>query len=84
MPVHIFFGLLGFVLAIAAALLGISEKAFFSMPDYKDMPSGGLLVNCIGILMVVFGSFVAFLVTEPSYKREPLPEDAMLLSSAQD
>lgn len=29
MPYHIFFGLTGYVLAIAAALLGISEKAFF-------------------------------------------------------
>lgn len=31
MPIHIFFGLLGFVMAIAAALLGLSEKAFFHM-----------------------------------------------------
>ena len=31
MPYHIFFGLTGYVFAIAAALLGVSEKAFFSM-----------------------------------------------------
>lgn len=31
MPAHIFFGLLGFVMAIGAALLGLSEKAFFHM-----------------------------------------------------
>jgi cytochrome b-561 len=31
MPIHIFFGLCGFILSIAAALLGLSEKAFFTM-----------------------------------------------------
>lgn len=31
MPAHVFFGTCGFVMAIGAALLGISEKAFFSM-----------------------------------------------------
>ena len=31
MPVHVFFGLLIFVFACATALLGITEKAIFSM-----------------------------------------------------
>lgn len=31
MPIHVFFGLLAFVLAIIAALLGITEKAIFHM-----------------------------------------------------
>lgn len=31
MPAHVFFGVLGFVMAIGAALLGMSEKAFFHM-----------------------------------------------------
>lgn len=31
MPLHIYFGLLGFVLAVASALMGITEKAIFSM-----------------------------------------------------
>lgn len=29
MPLHIYFGLTGYILAVAAALLGLSEKAFF-------------------------------------------------------
>lgn len=29
MPLHIYFGITGYVLAVAAALLGISEKVFF-------------------------------------------------------
>lgn len=82
MPIHIFFGLLGFVLAIAACLLGLNEKAFFAMPngEYGKLPSQALLVNSIGILITLYGSLVVYLVTEPNYKREPLPEDALLLT----
>lgn len=81
MPIHVYFGLLGFVMAIAASLMGISEKAFFHMSkSYSDLPNEGLLVNCIGLLLIVFGSFVVYLATEPSYKRESLPEDSMLLT----
>jgi len=82
MPIHIFFGLLGFAMAILACLMGISEKAFFAMPagEYGTLPSQALLVNSIGLLIVLYGSLVVYLVTEPSYKREPLPEDALLLT----
>lgn len=82
MPIHIFFGLLGFVLAICASLMGLSEKAFFAMPggEYGKLPSQALLVNCIGCLIMLYGSLVVYLVTEPSYKRESLPEDTMLLT----
>lgn len=83
MPIHVFFGLLGYVMALAAALLGLSEKAFFVMHDYAQLPSQALLVNFIGILLALFGSLVMYLVTEPSYKREPLPEDTLLLTGNQ-
>lgn len=82
MPIHIFFGLLGFVLAIGACLLGISEKAFFAMPggEYGQLPNQALLVNTIGLLLTIYGSLVVYLVTEPSYKRTPLAEDTLLLT----
>lgn len=31
MPIHIYFGLLGYLFAVAAVLLGLNEKAIFSM-----------------------------------------------------
>lgn len=82
MPIHIFFGLLGFVLAIVACLLGISEKAFFAMPggEYGQLPNQAYLVNCVGLLLALYGSLVVYLVTEPSYKRTPLAEDTLLLT----
>jgi cytochrome b-561 len=30
MPIHVFFGLLGFILALVTVMMGLSEKAFFS------------------------------------------------------
>jgi len=80
MPIHIYFGLFAFVLAIIASLLGISEKAFFHMANtYADMPNEAVLVNCIGGLIVMFAGVIVFLATNSGYKRAPLPEDAILL-----
>ncbi|XP_053672632.1 plasma membrane ascorbate-dependent reductase CYBRD1 [Anopheles nili] len=80
MPVHVFFGIAGFVMAIAAALLGLLEKAIFAVPDYAVLPPQGILINTIGLLFIVYGGLVVFLVTKYQYKRHPLPEDVMLLT----
>jgi len=82
MPIHIYFGLFAFVLAIIAALLGISEKAFFSMgAKYSQLPNEAYIVNSIGALIVLFAGFIVFLTTNEGYRRVPLPEDAMLLTT---
>jgi len=82
MPIHIYFGLLAFILAIISALLGISEKAFFHMGanNYAQMPNEAVMVNCIGALIIMFAGFIVFLATNPGYKRAALPEDAILLT----
>ncbi|KAH8234877.1 hypothetical protein KR032_004935 [Drosophila birchii] len=84
MPLHIYFGLFGFVLAIASALMGLTEKAIFAItnPPYSTLPPAGVLANVIGVLYVVFGALVVYLATEPSYKRKPIPEDTALLNSS--
>ncbi|XP_060660612.1 plasma membrane ascorbate-dependent reductase CYBRD1 isoform X1 [Drosophila nasuta] len=82
MPLHIYFGLFGFVLAIASAVMGLTEKAIFSLgANYSTLPAAGVLANIIGVLYVIFGALVVYLATEPSYKRKPLPEDTALLAS---
>ncbi|XP_016982999.2 plasma membrane ascorbate-dependent reductase CYBRD1 isoform X1 [Drosophila rhopaloa] len=84
MPLHIYFGLFGFVLAIASALMGLTEKAIFAVtnPPYSSLPTAGVLANVIGVLYVVFGALVVYLATEPAYKRKPIPEDTALLNSS--
>lgn len=81
MPVHIFFGLACFIMAVVAALLGLTEKTLWSVKNYSDLPAEGVIVNFIGLLLVIFAGCVVFLVTEPRFKRQPLPEDEMLLTS---
>ncbi|KAH8365616.1 hypothetical protein KR093_002738 [Drosophila rubida] len=82
MPLHIYFGLFGFVLAIASAVMGLTEKAIFSLgANYSTLPAAGVLANIIGVLYVIFGALVVYLATEPAYKRKPLPEDTALLAS---
>ncbi|EDV96823.1 GH16482 [Drosophila grimshawi] len=83
MPLHVYFGLFGFVLAIASAVMGLTEKAIFSLgATYSTLPAAGVLTNIIGVLYVIFGALVVYLATEPSYKRKPLPEDTALLTGA--
>ncbi|XP_044250312.1 plasma membrane ascorbate-dependent reductase CYBRD1 isoform X1 [Drosophila takahashii] len=84
MPLHIYFGLFGFVLAIASALMGITEKAIFAIktPAYSTLPPAGVLANVIGVLYVVFGALVVYLATDPAFKRKPIPEDTALLNSS--
>ncbi|XP_037814722.1 cytochrome b reductase 1-like isoform X3 [Lucilia sericata] len=81
MPLHIYFGLFGFVLAIASALMGITEKAIFSVANYSNLPSSGVMVNLCGVLYIVFGGLVVYLATNPAYKRKPIPEDTALLTN---
>uniref|UniRef100_A0A1I8P3I8 Cytochrome b561 domain-containing protein n=1 Tax=Stomoxys calcitrans TaxID=35570 RepID=A0A1I8P3I8_STOCA len=59
MPLHVYFGLFGFVLAVASACMGITEKAIFSLGSaYSTLPSSAVMVNLCGVLFVVFGGLV--------------------------
>ncbi|XP_073840134.1 plasma membrane ascorbate-dependent reductase CYBRD1 isoform X2 [Musca autumnalis] len=83
MPLHVYFGLFGFVLSIAAACMGITEKAIFALgKSYSELPSSAVMVNLCGVLYVIFGGLVVYLATNPAYKRKPIPEDTVLLTGA--
>ncbi|RZF47236.1 hypothetical protein LSTR_LSTR004945 [Laodelphax striatellus] len=80
MPYHIYFGLTAFALAIATCLMGLTEKVFFVVKNYASLPGEGVLVNIIGLLFVIFGILVVYMVTHIGYKRYPRPEDNVLLT----
>jgi membrane associated rhomboid family serine protease len=80
MPIHVMCGLIGFALAVVACLIGICEKSY-NGSDYKLLSGTTVLVNSIGLLLVVYGYLVIYLVTEPSYKRQPLPEEMPIMAS---
>lgn len=48
--------------------------------EYKNFPKEGMFGNFLGILCVVYGGLVVYMVTKPEYKRHPKPEDGVLLT----
>lgn len=70
LPIHVFFGIVCFIMVIATCLIGFNQNARFNM-DYNELPSEGILINIIGMLLIVYGILVVYLATSPSYKRPP-------------
>ncbi|KAM4531783.1 transmembrane ascorbate-dependent reductase CYB561 [Odontesthes bonariensis] len=79
LPIHVFCGLTLLVMAIGTSLLGITEKLLFSiMPTYSKFAPEGVLANILGILLVLFGALVCYLITREEYRRPPNPEEESL------
>ncbi|XP_031455346.1 cytochrome b reductase 1 [Phasianus colchicus] len=73
MPIHVYSGLLIFVTVIAAALMGITEKLLFALNStvYSTSPPEGIFVNCLGLLIVIFGALILWMASRPHWKRPP-------------
>ncbi|OXB60632.1 hypothetical protein ASZ78_001165 [Callipepla squamata] len=73
MPIHVYSGLLIFVTVIAAALMGITEKLIFALNStgYSSSPPEAIFVNCLGLLIVIFGALILWMASRPQWKRPP-------------
>ncbi|XP_069472298.1 plasma membrane ascorbate-dependent reductase CYBRD1 isoform X1 [Ambystoma mexicanum] len=71
MPLHTFSGIFIFGAVIATALMGFTEKLIFALknPSYSTSPPEAIFVNTLGILILLFGGFVLWMVTRPQWKR---------------
>ncbi|NWI95580.1 CYBR1 reductase, partial [Pitta sordida] len=80
MPIHVYSGLTIFATVIATALMGITEKLIFSLknPSYSASPPEATLVNCLGVVLVIFGSLILWMASRPHWKR-PLEENTKVL-----
>lgn len=58
----------------------ISFILFYRKDEYSHFPKEGMLGNFLGILCVVYGALIVYMVTKPEYKRSPKPEDGVLLT----
>ena len=56
-------------MAIGTSLIGLNQNARFNMKNYEQLPSQGILINFIGVLMLIYGSLVVFLSTKPNFKQ---------------
>ena len=85
LPIHVFSGLAVFVLAAAAALLGLTEKALFRTEtttgfDYKEGGGEAVLTNLLGLAIVLFTALVLATASRQSFRRLNRAEDQMLLT----
>jgi cytochrome b-561 len=75
LPAHRLWGIIIFIMACATALMGITEKAIFSLKDYKDLPTEGKVLNMFGLMIALFCGLVVYLVTKYDYRRQPEVDD---------
>lgn len=79
LPLHVFFGLAIFVMAIATSLMGITEKLLWKLnKTYPSLPAEGVIANLLGASLAVLGVLVVYLVASPQFRRQPLPEEDVL------
>ncbi|XP_006624794.1 cytochrome b reductase 1-like isoform X1 [Apis dorsata] len=82
MPIHVYFGIAGFIGVITSCLLGLNEKAIFALKEnYSKLVDEAILINVIGFLLILFGGLSVYLVTQERYKRFPKLEDEALVSN---
>ncbi|KAK0175777.1 hypothetical protein PV327_009500 [Microctonus hyperodae] len=80
-PIHIYFGTAAFIGVITSCLLGLNEKAIFTLKGkYSEFVEEGVFINIIGLVLLIFGGLTVYLVSQERYKREPRDEDNLLLS----
>jgi len=64
LPFHQYFGSAIFATAVAAALMGLLEKAIWSIKTYSQKDNESILVNVLGVSLVVFAMGVTFLLSK--------------------
>ncbi|KAM9036221.1 cytochrome b reductase 1 [Sarcophilus harrisii] len=80
MPIHVYSGLLIFGIVIATALMGVTEKLIFSLknPEYSKLPPEAIFTNILGVLILVFGAIIFWIVTRPQWQRPKEPNAKLL------
>ncbi|XP_045336135.1 plasma membrane ascorbate-dependent reductase CYBRD1 [Leopardus geoffroyi] len=80
MPIHVYSGLLIFGTVIATVLMGVTEKLFFALKSsgYSTSPPEGVFTNTLGLLIVVFGALIFWIVTRPQWQRPKEPNSIFL------
>ncbi|XP_047578110.1 plasma membrane ascorbate-dependent reductase CYBRD1 isoform X2 [Lutra lutra] len=80
MPMHVYSGLLIFGTVIAAVLMGVTEKLFFALNSsgYSKFPPEGVFTNTLGLLIVLYGALIFWIVTRPQWQRPKEPNSVLL------
>jgi len=85
MPIHRLCGIGNFALVLISVMLGYSEKAAWISTKVAPPYSTTLTVaNLFGLSMALYGITVLLVVTNPSWIRQPLPDEIVVPLSQQD
>lgn len=70
LPLHVHFGLVTFLLAVATCVTGLTEKAIFQLgKQYQQLPEEAIVINALGIVLLVTAVLVTYVVRNPTYQR---------------
>lgn len=82
MPIHVYSGLFLFGTVIATVLMGVTEKLLFTLRKdtvpYSAFPPEGVFTNTLGLLILLFGALIFWIVTRPQWKRPKEPNSTLL------
>jgi len=81
LPFHQLFGVLIFLVCSSTALMGISERAAWANTCWtvdREMCGQHFVSNFLGVCIIGFCATVLFMVMNPRWKRQPLPEEECL------
>ncbi|KAI7690427.1 Cytochrome b reductase 1 [Sarcoptes scabiei] len=77
LPFHVFGGITNIALSAGICVIGITEKAIFTLEKnadieerYSSLPSTAILLNMFGIVLVIFTILVVWMVTKPEFKNK--------------
>ncbi|MCL4132649.1 UNVERIFIED_CONTAM: hypothetical protein GTU68_037524 [Idotea baltica] len=67
-PIHSSFGLITFMLAIATCVTGLTEKAFFSLKNYSDLPDEAYYYNAMAMALTALAIIMGYVLHNPKYQ----------------
>ncbi|KAG5868911.1 hypothetical protein JTB14_026659 [Gonioctena quinquepunctata] len=68
-PIHVSFGLTTFMLAIAAAVTGLTEKIMFTLQArYASLNEEAIVVNTIAMTLIALAIVVAYILQRDEFR----------------
>ncbi|EDV27273.1 Cytochrome b561 [Trichoplax sp. H2] len=83
LKLHQFFGKIIFAMAIATSLIGIDEELTFA-GKYGQLPPVASLGNVLGLVLIIFGIIVAYIITHTEFERPPSDDEFKAISETEN